>query len=113
MADQNNKENIKLGQRGLRIIMFTVATILLGAIGSGVWDLIFKPKIGYIGRFFTSMSSNIDNSIFTTAALDPLPIPGIMIILTLVIIPLFFGLLLMFIGFRNALIAKINGTTAS
>jgi len=96
--DKDNSDNESRGaSRWSKLIFGIFVTIILGALGSGLWDILFKPGIGNIGRFITGISHNIDNLVFTTAALDPLPLSGLIIILILTCVPLIgIGLLIFF-----------------
>jgi len=61
--------NIK---RGIKLFLGALATIFLGAIGSGLWEKVLSPFLSYLSRFFTSTLSSISSSyatsIYTRAA---------------------------------------------
>jgi hypothetical protein len=71
-----------------RLAIGVLATVLLGAIGSGLWDILFKPGISRFGAYITGLSREIDNAVFTTAALDPLPVSSLVVLLLITAIPL-------------------------
>src|SRR2546427_8335681 len=66
-----------------RIIGAGFATIILGIIGSGLWDMVVKPGVTGFGRFtlslFTLGSVTLRNAAYSSAALDPTPLPALMI----------------------------------
>ena len=56
----------------LKILFGIVSTIILGAIGSGVWERLLSPALGEFGNFLTttisSISERYSNSIYTDAS---------------------------------------------
>jgi len=83
-----------------KTIAITVAgTLLLGAFGSGLWDLVFKPGIGSVGQLALELFSYMDKAVFASAALDPQPISGLIFLLLALNIPYTFGLVFIFRGF--------------
>jgi hypothetical protein len=56
----------------IKIILGAVATILLGAIGSGVWDRLLSPGLKILGNLVTTILSSISDkysdSIYTRAS---------------------------------------------
>jgi len=99
MTNQDNRTDNNFGRRATRIAMWVLASIILGAIGSGIWDILFKPGISSAGQFITGLSSYLDDAVFTTAALNPLPIPSLIIIILLSMIPLLGCMVFLDIGF--------------
>src|SRR5450759_4854626 len=99
MTNQEDKTDNVFSRRATRIVMGVFAWIILVSIGSGVWDILFKPGINSVGQFITGLSSQIDNAVFTTATLDPLPLPSLILTLILSMIPLFFCMLFLHYGF--------------
>ena len=85
--------------RAVKILLGIFATLILGALGSGLWELVFRPGIGRIGTFLTSVSSLAESTVYTTAALDPTPIPGLVVLLLLAYVPGFLGVFFLHIGF--------------
>ncbi len=75
-----------------RIFAGALLTILLGAIGSGIWDIIFRPSLNRAGSLVTRLSQHADNAVFTTAALNPLPLPSLIILMLIIFIPLVFAI---------------------
>lgn len=67
-------------------------TLILGALGSGVWDLLFKPGIGRFGRWCLSLmtlgSESLRDAVYESAALDPTPLPSMMLLIVGVSLPL-------------------------
>ena len=60
--------------RLLKIVGSLAAAIILGAIGSGVWEKILSPAISWLSsataEFISTFSSSYENSIFQRAARD-------------------------------------------
>lgn len=83
--DQHEKQGSRLTAR--HVVGGIVATLLLGALGSGLWDLLFRPGVYRIGSLVTTISSAADDAVFTTAALDPRPVPILIILLVVSMIP--------------------------
>ncbi len=56
----------------IKIILGALATIVLGAIGSGFWEKILSPLLSYLSNLITStlssLSSSYSNSIYSRAA---------------------------------------------
>lgn len=71
-----------------KYILAGVLTVILGAIGSGIWEVIFRPSLNHAGSLVTRLSEQADNAVFTTAALDPLPVPALFTLLILAQIPM-------------------------
>ena len=71
-SDVSHQEYI-LG-RLLKIVGSLAAAIILGAIGSGVWEKILSPAISWLSsataEFISTFSSSYENSIFQRAARD-------------------------------------------
>jgi len=67
-----------------------IGAIIIGMLGSGLWDLLAKPGLTYLGRFFLNLitlgSKTIQDSAYAMAGLDPTPISSLLII---TIIPFF------------------------
>src|SRR5205807_1241025 len=89
-------------------------TIILGAIGSGVWDSLAKPGLSRFGRIIlntvTLGSESARDSAYSSAALDPTPIAPLLIILILSFIPLVIAIFVALIEFifRNIFFANMN-----
>lgn len=90
-----------LALRWRSLITTVIGTLLLGAAGSGLWDILFKPGLGKIGRvilyLITFGSKTLKNYAYESAALDPTPLASLVLILLLVS---FVPLPLFFIGFK-------------
>lgn len=65
-----------------------VTTLVLGAIGSGVWEVLFRPGLSWAGKVLSEVSSRFENDIYRSAALDPQPLPGLILLLLVCTIPL-------------------------
>jgi hypothetical protein len=72
-----------------------VLTIVLGAFGSGLWELVFRPSLGRLGRFsldlMTFGSERAINWAYASAALNPTPIAALVLVVLVSAIP-FWGL---------------------
>ena len=75
-----------------RFVVAAITTLLLGAIGSGIWETLLKPGVGGLGRFVLSVlalgSSRLRDLAYQSAALDPTSLPSLLIAMSLAIIPL-------------------------
>lgn len=87
-----------------RVLLGVLGTIVLGAIGSGLWELIFRPELGRISNLVTSISTFADRSVYTGAALDPTPVPGLILLLVLVLLPALMGMWFLHRGFLRPLV---------
>lgn len=61
-----------------------VGAVLLGVIGSTIYDLIVKPGLSTFGRFILNLltlgSKNLQDAAYSSAALDPTPISSLLIL---------------------------------
>jgi hypothetical protein len=89
----------KVSRRARKIILGLIGTVLLGALGSGLWELLFRPGISRIGSLITQLSSAADAAVFTSAALDPRPVPDLIALLVIVQVPLWFGTFFLVVGY--------------
>lgn len=68
-------------------------TLILSVIGSGLWDLLFKPGITVVGRTLLAIatfgSETIRDLAYASAALDPTPLPALSVFLIASWFPLF------------------------
>lgn len=74
----------------------TIVAILIGAIGSGVWDLIAKPGLSKFGNLFLTIftlgSNKIRDYAYSAAASDPSPIAPLIILFCFSFLPIFLAL---------------------
>jgi hypothetical protein len=86
----SNKENqhIKLSKR---IIYYILSAIILGAIGSGVWEIIAKPGLTTLSRtildILTFGSKTLKDAAYSSAAMNPTPLPSLILLSATKIIP--------------------------
>lgn len=99
MGNNRQVEGSNINRNGKGLVVTVVSAIILGAIGSGIWEIMFKPGLSSLGAFFSNMSVDFNNNIFASAALNPQPLPGLILILLFCTIPLFFCSLFLFKGF--------------
>jgi hypothetical protein len=76
-----------------RAALGVFATLFLGAVGSGIWEVLFRPGLSLFGDFLSSASASFESSVYSMAALDPQPLPGLMLLLVLSILPLMVSIL--------------------
>lgn len=105
--EQEKTNSSMTAQRLSRIAAGVIGTVFLGALGSGLWDAIFRPGIGSIARYFTRLSSTLDNQIFTSAALNPEPVTPLLLLMTLLIAPTAIGSWFFFKGFINLPLSRL------
>jgi len=74
-----------------RVILGTIGTILLGAIGSGVWQLAFAPGVDWMTRVITGWSAYVSDAAYESAALDPRPLSSLILLLLVSQVPLWIG----------------------
>lgn len=64
-------------------ILGILGTLILGAAGSGLWDLLAKPGLTWVGRSILNVltlgSDAIRDSAYQDAALDPSALPSLLI----------------------------------
>lgn len=82
-----------------RIVITVLSTVFLGAIGSGLWELMFRPGLSTLGTFLGSWSVWVDHQIYTSAALDPRPVPSLVGLLLLCALPLALSTIFFAVGF--------------
>jgi hypothetical protein len=90
--DPNVGSEPQLSKRSRRLIFIIIGTIVLGAIGSGVWDVLAKPGLSAASRFALNLvtlgSGTVKDAAYSSAALDPYPLPSLIVILILTWLPL-------------------------
>lgn len=87
------KKKITWQKAGLTLF----GAILLGAVGSGTWELLAKPGLNSLGRFLlntiTFGSTAIKDSAYSGAALNPTAVPSLMLVIAFWCIPATFSVL--------------------
>ena len=72
-------------------ILGIIGAIVIGVIGSGLWDMLAKPGLSKLSRFFLTLitlgSESARNEAYYNAALDPTAIPSLVILLHLYSLP--------------------------
>ena len=78
-----------------------LATIVVGSLGSGFWDIAVKPGIGWVGsallNIITLGSESIRDNAYAAATMEPTSIPSLKLYLLLLCFlstPILFSLLL-------------------
>jgi len=79
-----------------KVIWAALGTIFLGAIGSGVWEIFARPGLSKFGRLVLSIvtlgSQTVQDSAYSTAALDPTPVAPLLMVFALSFFPLFLAI---------------------
>lgn len=79
----NNNATIGTYNTKAKYLWAIAGTIVLGAIGSGVWEMIAKPGLSSAGRFFLNIitfgSTTIKDWAYETASFDPYPLPALLV----------------------------------
>lgn len=99
--DNSSADEAKTSTRSkLRRVAVAVASaLILGAAGSGLWEMLFKPGLGRLGRFLLNLATlgsvTIRDFAYQSAALDPTPLASLQLIVLLAQVPLFLIVLVM------------------
>lgn len=99
-------ENSKASSRIPKVALGVMGALVLSAIGSGLWEIFFRPGLTHFGNFLTSISDMADRAVYTTAALDPTPVPSLVVLLLLVQVPAFFAMFSIHEGFIGPILAR-------
>lgn len=86
MSDENNGRNAEERQFWLKRAPITIiGVLLLGIVGSTLYDLLVKPGLTSVGRFvleiITLGSTSLRDSAYSSAALDPTPLSALFLLL--------------------------------
>ena len=84
-----------------------VATIFLGAVGSGIWELMFRPGLSTAGALLASISTRFESEVYSTAALDPTPVPGLILLLMVCSLPFLAAIMLLMVAFVDPVIVRM------
>jgi len=76
-----------------------LGTLILGAIGSGIWEILFRPGLSRVGSFIVSISGKANEAVYQNAALDPTPIASLFLLLLTIYIPMIFAMWFLYKGF--------------
>jgi hypothetical protein len=84
-------------------LLTALGAVMLGALGSGLWDILAKPGLSRLGRFFLGLitlgSERVRDAAYTSAALDPSPLPPLLLLIVVSIIPLIAAFMMGFMEF--------------
>jgi hypothetical protein len=101
----DEKQKMKISKIAAGII----GTVLLGAIGSGIWDIVFRPGYDRLGHFVTDISQSAEDAAYLSAALDPTPIPNLIILFLIAQIPLWIALIVFLETFaKTTILSKLD-----
>lgn len=117
---ENNQPTVFEKLFSKRNIFAGIFAITVGIIASGLYDMLVKPGINRFSdwsyNIFSKFSESIENSPFSSAALDPTAIPSLFILLFACsfIIGIFFGAIVFswLFYFKKTISQKINNTKA-
>ena len=91
MADSERQPTPKISN-SKKAIGAALITILIGAIGSGVWDIVAKPGLSKLGRLVLTIitfgSESVKDSAYASAAMDPTPLSSLVVLSIVTTIPL-------------------------
>lgn len=93
----SDTQSISPRRIGPRFPWKIVGTLILGALGNGVWEALVKPGFGWVGQLMNAVASRFDSQVFTSAALDPTPVAALAVLMLVCMTPfavsgLLFGL---------------------
>ena len=78
MPDTGQVPNL-IQDRRKSVVWAILGAIILGAIGSGLWDMLAKPGLGTVGRLLLNIvtlgSKTIRDAAYSSAALNPTAMP--------------------------------------
>jgi len=76
-----------------------LGTLILGAIGSGIWEILFRPGLSRVGSFIVSISGKANEAVYQNAALDPTLVASLFLLLLTIYIPMIFAMWFLYKGF--------------
>ena len=83
--DINHEEGSNHGVFFRNTLGFILTSIFLGVVGSGLWDILFRPGFGWLSQTlfeaFTFGSESLQDLSYESAALDPRPLPSLLLLL--------------------------------
>jgi hypothetical protein len=89
MQEDNATRAPLVGKKGA--VFALLGAIAIGVIGSGLWDMLAKPGLGRLGRLFLTLvtlgSESARSQAYADAALDPTPLPSLILLLFLYALP--------------------------
>lgn len=106
MDEQRNAQQVT-PKKEIPIAKSVLVTLFLGAVGSGIWEVLFKPGLSTVGILMASGSTWFENEIYRTAALDPQPLPGLILLLALCATPFYFAIGFVHKGFVELPLKRI------
>lgn len=90
------------GSTRARWVIGLLGAVLIGAIGSGVWEMVVRPGLSGIARgvltVLTFGSNTLRDAAYSTAALGAESLPALMLLYALALVPL---LVMVRVGFRS------------
>lgn len=103
-SERNEEQaDVKREAFGRRPALVVAGTVLLGIVGSGLWDVVAKPGLGWLGRatlnIITFGSEFVRDAAYVSAALDPTPLSSLVLMVLLVPLPLAFRMFVLSVEF--------------
>jgi hypothetical protein len=76
---------VDLKRQPVRLALGLLGTIAVGAVGSGLWDIVAKPGLGWIVSsilaFAGFFSRTVSDLPYSSAALDATPLPSLLLLM--------------------------------
>src|SRR2546423_480145 len=92
MPDTGQVPNL-IQDRRKSVVWAILGAIILGAIGSGLWDMLAKPGLGTVGRLLLNIvtlgSKTIRDAAYSSAALNPTALPSLIFLAVGSFLPLY------------------------
>src|SRR5687767_12868838 len=63
-----------------KAVLGVLGVLLLAGLGNGVWELLYRPGIGVLGRMAGAIADRMDAAVYSGAALDPTPLSSLMLL---------------------------------
>jgi hypothetical protein len=93
-----------------RLVVTAFSTVLLGAVGSGIWELVARPGLTTVSTAIIKMLSLVSKSfrdnLYESAALDPTPIPPLIFLMLVPFSVLFISLLITVKDFQRGVAGR-------
>lgn len=68
-------------RRATKWVLGTLGALALAGLGNGVWELLFRPGIGFLGALASGIADRMDTAVYENAALDPTAVSSLMVLL--------------------------------
>jgi hypothetical protein len=78
-SDPNNKKTD--AKTAFKVSLGLVGALAIAGLGNGVWELLYRPGIGVLGRSASAIAGRMEAAVYTSAALDPTSISSLIVLL--------------------------------